>query len=198
MTGLAFPNFWDAIESCPMRAPAWLIGDPTTLPFLGHLRVVVEGPSAAVAVAARVGAGGDVVDGWRASRYLAAALRSAAGPGDRNALLWRVWSALASADAAQLGPAGGADLSMLLVAMDEHGAGVAGVGLSSVWGLVDGALVPLAEGAHPLLAPAGRPSRTPGVLHLDVQPTAVVGCPRHLRGEAPPVRVLEQLCGVRS
>lgn len=181
-----------------MRIPAWLLGDPTSLPFLGHARVLVEGPEATLAAAGRVGVSGGVAGGWRAARALEAALRASAGPGDRNTLLWRAWSAVAEIPAAALGPEGGADLSLLLLAMDSGGVGVAGVGLSAVWGLSEGALVPLAEGAHPLLAPAGRPARTPGVLNLDLRPRAVVGRPRHLGGEAPPVDELGARCGVRS
>ena len=63
-----------------MRAPVWLIGDPTTLPFLGHLRLVVEGPTTTLAVAGRVGAGGDVIDGWRAARALDAAVNTSCWP----------------------------------------------------------------------------------------------------------------------
>ena len=181
-----------------MPIPAWLLGDPAPLPFLGHARVLVEGTDARLTASARLGVGGRVTEAFRAARALEATLRGVAGPGDRNALLWRAWSALFALDRAVLGPAKGADLTLLMLVEDARGAGVAGVGLSGVWGLSEKRLFPLAEGAHPLLAPPGLPTRTPGVLTLDSRPEAVIGRPHHFGGEAPAVEDLAALAGVRS
>lgn len=181
-----------------MRIPVWLLGDPTPLPFLGHARAHVEGPDARLSASARLGVGGGVAEAFWAARGLERALQAAAGPGDRNAMLWRAWAALFALDRASLGPAQGEDLSLILAAADAAGCGVAGVGLSAVWGLREGRLVPLAEGAHPLLAPPGLPRRTPGVLTLDFVPDAIVGRPHHHRSEAPAVEDLAALAGVRG
>lgn len=182
-----------------MPVPAWLLGDPTRAPFQGHARLGLDTGRARLRGAGRLGVGGGLVGAYRAARALEQAiLEAAAGPGDRHALLWRSWEALFGLDLATLGPDGGADLSLLLVAEDEGGVGVAGVGLCAVYGLVEGALRPLAEGSHPLLSAPGRPIRTPGVLTLDLEVQAVLGVPAHLEPAAPPLEQLRARCGVNA
>ena len=182
-----------------MTVQAWLLGDPTRAPFLGHARLRLDTGRARLAGAARLGLGGGVVGAYRAARGLEQALiEAASGPGDRYALLWRAWEALAGMPAEALGPAGGGDLSLILVAEDPGGICVAGVGLSAVYGLVGAELRALVEGQHPLLAPPGRPARTPGVLTLDVEPEAVVGLPAHLEPRPPRLDSLRALAGVRA
>lgn len=182
-----------------MTVQAWLLGDPTRAPFLGHGRLRLDNGRARLCGAARVGISGGVVGAYRAARELEQALLEAAsGPGDRYALLWRAWEALAGMPAEALGRDEGADLSLLLVAQDDGGICVAGVGMSAVFGLVGAELRPLAEGRHPLLAPPGRPARTPGVLNLDVEPEAVLGLPSHLDARPPQMTSLRALAGVRA
>lgn len=189
-----------------MSTPAWLLGDPTRLPFVGHARFCVEADGARLSGAARVGVAGGLAGAYRAARGLEAALGAVSQPAsgargqaprDRHALLWRAWELLLALPAEALGPEQGADLALLLVAEDAAGVGVAGVGLSAVWGLEGDRLVPLAEGRHPLLAPPGRPERTPGVLTLDLRPSVVVGCPAHLDPTPPPLEELRARAGVR-
>ena len=186
-----------------MSVDALLLGTPGRLPFVGHLRASAEGGRAWLRAAGRVFAGGDPVAAYEPARQVAAAILGIDTRGDRNALLWRAWEAVGALDPSVLGPEEGGDLSLLLVAGDPDGVGVAGVGLTAVWGRVPGlgALVPLVGGRHPLLAPPGRPVRTPGVLTLDPidgrDPVSVVGCPAP---DAPAIAILEGLdarCGVR-
>lgn len=182
-----------------MTVQAWLLGDPTRAPFLGHGRLRLDTGRARLSGAARVGVSGGVVGAYRAARELEQVLvEAASGPGDRYALLWRAWEALAGMPAETLGPEGGADLAMLLVAEDPGGICVAGVGLSAVYGLVGADLRPLVEGQHPLLAPPGRPARTPGVLTLDVEPEAVLGLPWHHDPRPPRVDDLRAMAGARA
>ena len=187
-----------------MSPLALLLGDPERLPFPGHLRLSrVEG-DVGIAVSARVGVAGldepGLVLAWRAARALEQRLDQdlAAAPLDRHALLHALWQAVAAAPASALGPAEGSDLSLLAVAFDAQGLGIAGVGLASVWGRGAAGLAPLVATGHPLLAPPGRPERTPGVLTLDRDSvTAVIGVPSHLGPTLPPPAELDRRCGVR-
>jgi hypothetical protein len=181
-----------------MPIPALLPGDPGPLPFLGHLRLRVEARGVWLAAAGRVGATGDATTAWMAARTVERALRGAAGGGDRHAWLWRCWEAVAAVPAGALGPRGGEDLSLVLVAGDPRGVGLAGVGLNAAWGLLDGALRPLVEGRHPLLSPPGRPSQMPGVLTLDAEPSLILANPSHRPPVTPAVGELARLCGVRA
>lgn len=179
-----------------MSRPALLLGDPGRAPFAGHARARVVGPRATMTAAGRVAAGAGLVVAYGAARALEEVLHRAAGPGDRNAMLRRAWEALEALPAAALGPEGGADLSLLLVAEDAEGIGVAAVGLAALWGELGGQLLPLVEGKHPLLCPPGRPSRTPGVLTLDLAPERLVGCPASLDPTPPALAALDARCGV--
>ena len=177
-----------------MSRPALLVGDPGRAPFAGHARARVVGPRATLTAAGRVGAGAGLVAAYAAARALETALHLAAGPGDRNAMLRRAWEALAALPPGALG--GGADLSLLLVAEDSEGVGVAAVGLAALWGELDGRLVPLVEGRHPLLSSPGLPGRLPGVLTLDLSPDRIIGCPSHLDPAPPALATLDARCGV--
>ncbi len=182
-----------------MSAPAWLLGDPSRAPFLGHARFALDTGKARLSGAGRLAPKDGLVGAYRAARRLEQViLEAAAGPGDRHALLWRAWEALFALPLAELGSEQGADLTLLMVAEDAGGTGVAGVGLSAALGLAGGRLVPLAEGRHPLLSPPGRPARTPGVLTLELEVEAVVGIPSHLDAAPPPLDQLRARCGVRA
>lgn len=193
------------MASATTAPAALLLGDPERLPFVGHLRLVCARDGAGLALSARLGVSSAddaaLVPAFLAARQvevrLAGALASA--PAERHAMLRALWQALAEAPAAQLGPAGGADLCLLALAWDGEGQGVAGVGLGAVWGRSVAGLAPLVAPGHPLLAPPGRPTALPGVLDLDPGTLEVVlGAPSHLPAVLPAAAELDRRCGVRS
>jgi len=107
---------------------------------------------------------------------------------------------------ADLGPAEGGDLSLLVVAADPDGIGVAGVGLAAALGRGPTGVAPLVAPGHPLLEPPGRPSAVPGVLTLDgARVDAVIGVPSHLEPTLPALAAaslspaeLDRRCGLRA
>ena len=136
---------------------AWMVGDTGLLPFPGHFALRVEGRHAAMAIVGRVGADADLSEAFAASRRLASVLSTAAaGPWadtDRHGLVRRAWQLLAELPGPRLGPAEGADLSLLLLAEDVRGMCVAGVGLAGVWALFGDQYRSLTTPGHPLLCP---------------------------------------------
>jgi hypothetical protein len=172
-----------------------LLGEEGRLPFLGHFRAAVESGGARLSAAGRV-----AVDAYRAARRVEVALRSAAeGEAlDRFGLLRRAWERVGAIPAEALGPGGGGDLVLVLLSEDAGGIGLAGVGLSMVWGLAREQVGPLVSLRHPLLCPPGRPSRTPGVLNLEVRPTQVIGAPSHHPLQPPDPRWLAARTGQRG
>lgn len=180
-----------------MQHRALIVGDPGRTPFVGHLRALVQAERAWLAAAGRIAAGAGPEGAWGPARALEAAIAGVARKGDRNSLLWRAWEAVGALPGDALGPAQGQDLALLLLAGDEAGVGVAGVGLRAVWALGSGGLSPLVSGRHPLLAPPGRPAQTPGVLTLDAAPDSVVGVPAHHDSDTLSVEGLLARCGVR-
>ena len=171
------------------------------MPFVGHFRVRVLTEQASLAVAGRVAGEAGVVPGFRAAREIEGALlgMQTSAVVDRNDLLLRAWTALLDIAACDLGPGAGEDLTIIIAARDAQGMGIAGVGLSGVWGWSgarDAELIPLVQGAHPLLCGAGRPSTTPGVLTLDCPVEQVVAVPAHLQPILPAPESLSRRCGV--
>ena len=161
-----------------------LLGDPGALPFLGHLRTRLEVSGAKLWAAGRVFSGGDVVEAYEASRNLTRVIEESGARLETNAsrhdLLRCTWEALAELDADQMGRDAGRDVQLLLTAEDTDGVGVAGVGLSMVYGLIDQRFQPLVSGDHPLLCGPGLPGALPGVLTLDRPVQQVLGIPNHL------------------
>jgi hypothetical protein len=185
-----------------MQVEAHLLGDPDRMPFVGHLQVGIHTANASLAAAGRVAAASGIVPGFRAAREIETALLSMNTQDitDRNQLLALAWSVLADIASCDLGPAAGADLSLLLAARDARGMGIAGVGLSGVWGWsgqVQDELTPLVQGAHPLLGAAGLPSAIPGVLTLDAPVTRVIAAPAHIHPVLPATEALALRCGDR-
>ena len=180
---------------------SWLLGEPGLLPFAGHFRLQARGRRACVSVAGRVAASAGPARAHGHARAVAGVLSTAAdGPWadtDRHGLIRRIWQLLDDVDDKTLGPERGTDLSLLLLAQDASGTGVAGVGLSGVWVQVETwrSLVPP---GHPLLAPPGRPAKLPGVLTLEQPCKRVVGAPTHLDPVLPAADRLAQRCGVRT
>jgi len=173
-----------------------MLGDPTPESFIGHLRVMLSGPTVWVSIAGRVAADAGAIDAFVPARRLEVTLRSVLTPllqqHDRNQLLHQAWATLAGMEPVSLGPAGGANLSLLLIAGDARGVGVSATGLSMVWGRFAGRWRPLTRPDHPLLGPAGRPPLTPGVLGLLKAPEILIGVPAHLPPGLPSSGVLRR------
>ena len=180
----------------PMSCPTLMLGDPTEESFVGHLRLMMSGPAAWISVAGRVAADAGAIDAFVPARRLEVTLRSVLNPlllqHDRNQLLHQAWSTLAGMESVSLGPAGGANLSLLLIAGDARGVGVSATGMSMVWGRFSGRWRPLTRPEHPLLGAAGRPVRTPGVLGLLQAPEVLLGVPAHLPPSLPSSGVLRR------
>lgn len=179
-----------------MSCPTLMLGDPVPEPFIGHLRVMMSGPTVWVSIAGRVAAAAGALDAFVPARRLEVTLRSVLNPllqqHDRHQLLHQAWATLEGMEPVSLGPAGGAGLSLLLSAGDSRGVGVSATGLSMVWGRFAGRWRPLTRPDHPLLGAAGRPQRTPGVLGLAQAPEVLIGVPAHLPPALPSSGVLRR------
>ena len=181
---------------------AVLLGDRGALPFLGHIRAQIVVDGAVLWAAARTASGGDVVQAHESARNLQEAIervceRFEHSP-NRSDLLRSVWESLQVLAAEQVGGSLGADLQILMTARDAEGVGIAGVGLSMVWGVMeDGLLQPLVSEDHPLLSDAGVPKQVPGVLTLDRPVLQVLGIPDHLPPDLPADFDLRRDCGWR-
>ena len=178
---------------------SWLLGEPGLLPFAGHFRLQARGRRACVSVAGRVAASAGPARAHVHARAVAGVLSTAAdGPWadtDRHGLIRRIWQLLDDVDDKTLGPERGTDLSLLLLAQDASGTGVAGSN-SGVWVQVETWRSSSRLGI--LSAPPGRPARLPGVLTLEQPCTRVVGSPTHLDPVLPAADRLAQRCGVRT
>ncbi len=159
---------------------ALLAGRGGRWPFAGYFRGSMDlADGAWLSWAGRVDAGSDPVVGWRAARVLAGAIeRGGTIQAERRRALSILWDRLDAVDRQTLGEAGGADLSLLLVACDAQGASVSGVGLGAVYTLDEGAGArPWVTGHHPLLGPPGLPRTRPGALSVDGLGTWVIATP---------------------
>jgi len=186
-----------------MQVAAYLLGDPGRMPFVGHFQVGIHTSQGSLAAAGRVANESGVVPGFRAAREVESALlgMTTHDVRDRNDLLRRAWIALSDLAACDLGPGAGANFSILIAAQDARGMGIAGVGLSGVWGWsgsVADEVAPLVQGAHPLLVGPGLPDETPGVLTLDAPVSRVVAVPSHLQPVLPGAETLARRCGVHA
>jgi len=174
------------------------------MPFKGHLRVAVRSGWAGLAVAGRVAGDCSVEEAYAVARrmegLLGAAVAGAGDQPDRHAVLRKVWELVAGLPAASFGSGEGADLTLLVVAYDADGVGVAGVGLAALWGerIGEPGLVPVVPDNHPLLTPQGRPDGVPGVLTLEKPYTRLVGSPAHQDPVAPAIADVSRRCGVRT
>ena len=183
------------------KVRALMLGDDGPLPLCGHFRVEVVGGRASLAAAGRVASTAGLQEAHDVARRLEAVLRTSAEGAwwdtDRHGILRRAWTLLQEIPTTRMGPAGGQDLSVVFVAMDERGVGVAGVGLDAVWARIAGRWRALVPPGHPLLAPPGVPSGIPGLLTLDHEPTAVIGAPSGAEPTLPPAGELPARCGDR-
>ena len=160
-----------------MSLAALLHGDPGRLPFVGHFRAERFWGTTTLATAGRVRTRGDVASGFRVARTIETTIHGCALPdgADRHETLSVIWRAIQDIDRCDLGPDGGDDLVILFAVRDEHGTGIAGMGLGGVWAWKDDAMLPLVEGDHPLLGAPGRPDGLPGVLTLDAPTHTIIG-----------------------
>lgn len=170
VAGCRLPPLGGVLDQRDHHGGAVLTGREGPWPFAGYFRGSMDAAHGAwLSWAGRVDAGVDPVAGWKASRAVVAALQQG-GPIDaeRRRALSILWDRLDAVDRAALGEAGGADLSLLLVARDAHGASVSGVGLGAVFTLEEGGEAqPWVTGEHPLLGPPGLPRTRPGALSVD-------------------------------
>lgn len=175
---------------------ALLLGSPSRLPFNGHLRRVLDCEGARVSVAARVAASSPPEESWAAVAALWTALDGAAGR-DRGTLCRDAWERLLRVDRAKLGPAAGADLTLLMVAEDTEGELVSGCGLGLVLAVEGAAVRELVDPRHPLLGEPGLPSAVPRALGPDRRGEIYVGMPAGLGVKPPSPPQLLVACGVR-
>lgn len=183
------------------KVRALVLGDAGPLPFCGHFRAEVTGGRASLTAAGRIAGDADLEVAYEVSRRVEAVLRTAAEGAwwdtDRHGVLRRAWTLLRELPGPRLGPAEGADLSVIFVAVDERGMGVAGVGMDAIWAHMGGRWRALVPPGHPLLAPPGVPASMPGVLTLDTEPTAVLGAPTGVEPTLPAPSALPARCGDR-
>jgi hypothetical protein len=139
-----------------------LVGGPGRWPHKGAFR----GASGGLSFAGRVGAD-DLVDAYDAARAAESAL-GGPWPTDRRAALTAAWDRVLAGAV----PADG--LVLLLVAEDDGGVALSGVGLGAVAVLDGPTAIPVVASGHPLLGPAGAPTRRPGALTLPARPEWVV------------------------
>lgn len=183
------------------KVRALALGDAGPLPFCGHFRVEVVGGRATLAAAGRVASSAGLQEAYDVARRVEAVLRTSAEGAwwdtDRHGILRRAWTLLQEIPKARMGPASGTDLSVLFIAADERGLGVAGVGMDAVWAQLGGRWRALVPPGHPLLAPPGVPAAVPGVLTLDQEPSAVLGAPVGTEPTLPPPESLAARSGDR-
>lgn len=161
-------------ESTPWLA---LVGGDEPWPLAGHLRGSLPGSEVSVSWVGRVGLGAGPEVAWRASRALERGLRRG-GPlvGDRRRALAGGWARIDAVADDVLGPGGGADLVLLLLATDDDGIALSAVGLRGLLAIDDdGCLRSWLEAPHPLFVGPGRPSKRPGALTLAAAPRWLVG-----------------------
>lgn len=185
-----------------MPCRALLLPPPGDFPFAGHLWLEAWGDQAWISVAASIASSTGPVSAFAPAHSLRAVLNASLQPlsqqsTDRNRLLWALWEAIDAIPAETLGAPGGTDLSLLAIAGDRRGAGVAGVGLSGVWGMYVDAWEPLAMGGHPMLGPAGRPVQMPGALRLTASPRGVLASLAAQPAVLPPADEVLSRAGVR-
>ena len=183
-----------------MRIEAYFHGSPGRLPFVGHFRARMDTPNLKLAVAGSIANRSNVEVAFRAARLLETTLNSVniEQYADRHDALNAVWARIVELDGCDLGSERGNDLSVLFAVTDQHGTGIAGVGLGGVWAWQSAQLLPLATGDHPLLRPASRPPRLPGILTLDDSHHRFVATPYEQNALIPQLVGLETRCGVHS
>ncbi|MCB9796952.1 MAG: hypothetical protein H6741_30075 [Alphaproteobacteria bacterium] len=176
---------------------ALLLGSSGRLPFNGHLRVSRLTDGVRLQVAARVAHGAPPPEAWEAVCAAYAALAAAEGH-DRWQLCRDAWERLLAVDRGRLGPASGADLSLLMVTEDAGGETISGVGLAALHTLERGELRPVVPAGHPLLGAAGLPTQPPNVLSPARPGPVYVGRCAALSVAEPPARGVLEACGVRA
>jgi hypothetical protein len=153
-----------------------LMGRRGLWPLAGHLRGQNGHGTRSLAWAGRVAASADLRTAWAAAGAVHRALSQASEPdvGRRQSIVL-AWERLDRIERAELGPLGGEDLHLLLVACDAEGIAVSAAGMGGLHALKDGMSTPWVEGRHPLLSRPGLPAERPGALTASGGPSWLVG-----------------------
>ena len=155
---------------------AFLIGQRGPFPFAGFFFDEMIGSEVKVAWSGQIAGAFDPVVAWRASRAMSHALTRAGPPqANRRRALSILWARLDGARREGLGPMKGKDLAILLVARDNEGWAISGVGLGEVFWADENNFRPWVTGAHPLLCEPGLPSKRPGAVLVDELDGALIG-----------------------
>jgi hypothetical protein len=173
-----------------------LLGEPGRLPFLGHFRVRVANRGVALSVAGRVATRDDAEQAFAAARRIEQTLAAIEAP-DRGAAIRDVWSRLLVLPRSALGTRGGDDLTLLLVAEDEHGADMVACGLGCLWAMTSAGATAALE-ARDLLGEPGLASEPPAAVPIHPAVTVVVGAPSGLALAAPTRDDVAARCGVHA
>ncbi len=176
---------------------ALLLGAPGRYPFNGHLRLRVERGAARLSIAGSVASGFEPPVAWGVAGRLRSLLGAIEGRG-RFGLLRDAWERLSGMDPDALGPSGGEDLALLLVAEDDEGLCLAGTGLSALYALEGDTAEELLPRTHPMLQLVGVPPSLPGVFTPHRPPSAVIAAARSGAVEPGRSSFWWRDCGLRS
>jgi hypothetical protein len=181
----------------PDRPRALLLGGTGRYPFNGHLRLAVGQGEAMLHVASSIAPGADPAVAYGAAQAVHAALCRIQGR-NRHDLLRAAWEALREIAPVDLGPAAGADVALLLFAVDREGTAVAATGLSAVYTFRNRVFDELVPADHPLLAAQGVPAVNPGFLTPTEPPVLLIGAPRSGSRDLPSGADWRASCGDRD
>ncbi len=183
----------------PPLPAAMMLGGIGRYPFNGIFEHGIATPGGRLHVVGRIGASSEPEATWEIVLQVHEALDGIDGE-DRLALIRGAWDRVLTLPRQALGPAQGKDLSLFLVASDDTGTSVAGVGLDMIWQWSPERMLPLVAQDHPLLASPGIPQLAPGALTLDSPvngPLVAAATGSETSKIGPPKQVLQQ-CGVRA
>jgi hypothetical protein len=153
-----------------------MFGQRGPFPFAGLFIDTMNGPDVTVGWSGQVAGAFDPLVAWRASRAISHALTRAGPPqANRRRALSILWARLDGVRHEELGPMRGKDLAILLVARDDEGWAISGVGMGEVYLVDENQFRPWITGAHPLLCEPGLPARRPGALLIDELDGVLVG-----------------------
>lgn len=182
-------------SSAPPDLRAALLGSPSRLPFNGFFRQRVPGVGGVLHVAGAIAVDRPPPEAWEITTRLRAVLQTVRGR-NRLELVRGAWETLAALDRAGLGPRRGDDLTLLLVAVDTDGVGVAATGLAALAGVEGTRLEAVVPAEHPLLALRGIPSVPPRVLTPSRPWQVFLGAPHTGAVSLPDLPGWPRACGV--